>query len=237
MSKWAEQLREQHFGGDEHPYRTFEAEVRRHLKPAHTLLDAGCGRTAPVLRTFAGKAARLIGVEAVDFTEQFPGVELINADLAHTGLPDASVDVIMCRSVVEHLAEPTAVFSEFRRILRPGGVFVFLTANLWDYASIIARIVPNRFHPWVVARTEGRAEIDVFPIQYKANTRRAVYRHAAAAGLVVDDFRYLGQYPGYLLFSGPLFLLGTYYEKTIRRYRSLHWLRGWIMATLRKPSA
>jgi SAM-dependent methyltransferase len=235
MSAWAQKLRQKHFGSAEHPYRTFENEVRRHLRPEHTLLDAGCGRTAPVLQTFRGQASRLIGIEAVDFTEQFDGIELHNADLSATGLPPESVDVIMARSVVEHLADPTAVFGEFARVLRPGGVFVFLTANLWDYGSLVASVVPNRFHPWVVARTEGRREVDVFPTQYRANTRAAIARHAAASNLLVADFRYLGQYPAYLLFNGPLFLLGTYYEKTISRFKHLHWLRGWIECTLQKP--
>jgi SAM-dependent methyltransferase len=172
----------------------------------------------------------------VEFPEQFDGIRLFNADLAATGLDHASVDVIMARSVVEHLSDPTAVFQEFARILRPGGVFVFLTANLWDYASLIASAVPNRFHPWIVARTEGREELDVFPTQYRANTRAAVSRHADASGLRVLRFDYLGQYPPYLMFNGPLFLLGTYYEKLITRFERLHWLRGWIHCTLQKPS-
>jgi SAM-dependent methyltransferase len=236
MSQWAERLRTKYFGNAEHPYRTFEAEVLKYLQPHHTLLDAGCGRGAPVLQRFRGSAQRLIGIEAVDFLEQPPGIELYNADLAATGLADSSVDVIMARSVVEHLTDPTAVFSEFARILRPGGKFVFLTANLWDYASLIAKAVPNRFHPWIVARTEGRKEIDVFPTQYRANTRAAINRHALASGLATQSFSYLGQYPAYFLFNGPLFLTATAYEKLISRYQPLHCLRGWILATLCRPA-
>lgn len=235
MSQLAHRLRDRYFGHAEHPYRTFEVEVLSHLAPTHTLVDAGCGRGAPVLKTFRGRAQRLIGIEAVDFIDQPEGIELYNADLSATGLPDCSVDVIMARSVVEHLADPTTVFSEFRRILRPGGVFVFLTANLWDYASLVAKAVPNRFHPWIVARTEGRKEVDVFPTQYQCNTHAAVRRHAAASGLEVSAFRYLGQYPSYLLFSAPLFLAGTLYEKTLERFESLHFLRGWILCSLTKP--
>jgi SAM-dependent methyltransferase len=234
-SALAERLRQKYFGRDEHPYRTFEREVRSHLMTSHTLLDAGCGRTAPVLQGFRGQAARLIGIDEVEFTTQLPGVETYNANLARTGLPDGCVDVIMARSVVEHLDDPTRVFTEFHRILRPGGVVVFLTANLWDYASLIAAAVPNRLHPWIVSRTEGRKEFDVFPTRYRANTRAAIHRHASASGLSVEKLEYLGQYPSYLMFNGPLFLLGTYYEKLITRFSSLHWLRGWILCSLKKP--
>jgi SAM-dependent methyltransferase len=172
----------------------------------------------------------------VDFPARISGVELCRADLASTGLESASVDLIMARSVMEHVADPRAVYSEVARVLRPGGHFIFLTANLWDYASLIAAAIPNRFHPWIVARTEGREEHDVFPVEYKSNTRRAILKAAGGAGLRLERFDYLGQYPCYFMFNGALFLLATGYEKLISSCRALHWLRGWILCTLSKSS-
>lgn len=234
MTALAERLRLRYFGRDEHPYKRFEREVDLLLSPEHTLLDAGCGRTAPVLAKYRGRAARLIGIDAVDFTASVPEVELHRGDLAFTGLETASVDLIMARSVMEHVSDPKTVYAEFARILRPGGRFIFLTANLWDYASLIAAAVPNRFHPWIVARTEGREEHDVFPVEYKSNTRRAIRRAAGYAGLGIERFEYLGQYPCYFMFNGALFLAATAYEKLIGSCRPLHRLRGWILCTLAK---
>ena len=114
---------------------------------------------------------------------------------------------------MEHIADPVAMYREMSRILRPNGYFIFLTGNLWDYSGMIAKLVPNRHHPWIVARTQGRAERDTFPVEYKTNTRRAVTRYATGAGLDVVSFDYLGQYPAYFMFNGPLFLLATGYEK------------------------
>lgn len=111
---------------------------------------------------------------------------------------------------------------------------MFLTANLWDYASLIARIVPNRFHPWIVARTEGRAEEDTFPIQYKVNTRTAIEGIARETGFKIERFEYLGQYPAYFNFNVVLFALGTLYEKAIGTIHVLHFLRGWIICTMIK---
>jgi len=235
MTKLAENLLERYFGDDEHPYRTLERAVDAVLVPEHTLLDAGCGRTAPVLVKYRGKARRLIGADLVEFNAPVDGVVLLKCDLGDIPLPDASVNVVMCRSVMEHVADPAAVYREMHRVLKPGGTFIFLTANLWDYAALIAKVVPNRFHPWIVARTEGRKEEDVFPIQYKTNTYRAVRKWASGAGFDIESFRYLGQYPGYFMFNGFLFLLATGYEKLIRRFESLRFLRGWIFVTLRKP--
>lgn len=234
MTALAQRLKDKYFR-DEHPYRTFEAEVERHLRTEHTLLDAGCGRAAPILNKFRGKARRLIGVDLVDFAPGIEDLELMRQDLTRLPLEPSCIDIAMSRSVMEHITDPGRVYAELYRVLKPGGRFIFLTANLWDYASLIARLVPNRLHPWIVARTEGRAEEDVFPVAYRTNTRGAVARWASQAGFELDSLRYLGQYPSYFMFNGALFLLATGYEKLISRFSMLHFLRGWILVTLRKP--
>lgn len=228
-------LRERWFGADVHPYRLLEARVAATLAPGATLLDAGCGRTAPVLTKFRAQAGRLVGIDLVEFAPDIAACELYRRNLADTALEDGCVDVIYSRSVFEHLDDPAAVLGEFRRILRPGGRCLVLTASLWDYATLIARLVPNRFHAGIVERTEGRAREDVFPTRYRCNTRRAVGRHAAATGLAVDRFEYVGQYPGYFAFRPLLFSLAARYELMLRRHRRLRPLLGWILFELVKP--
>ena len=236
MTALAQRFKDRYFPQD-HPYRTFEREVERHLLPEHTLLDAGCGRTAPVLEKYRGRAKRLIGVDLVEFDARVQGIELLHGDLGALPLDDKCVDLIMARSVMEHVTDPAAAYREIYRVLKPGGHFVFLTANLWDYASLIAKLVPNRLHPWIVSRTEGRDEQDVFPIAYRTNTRRAVARWANEAGFEFRSFGYLGQYPSYFMFNGFLFLVATGYEKVIGNVRALNFLQGWILVTLRRPAS
>jgi SAM-dependent methyltransferase len=234
MTKLAERLLEKHFGDDVHPYRLFEDEVARRLSPNATLLDAGCGRTAPVLRKYLGRANRLIGVDVVEFENDLQGLELHRADLIDIPVESGSVDVVMARSVMEHVVEPERVYAEMFRILKPGGHFIFLTGNLWDYAALIARVIPNRFHPALVQKLEGRAPEDVFPVAYKTNTYGAVRRFAVDAGFEIVSFEYLGQYPAYFMFNGVLFWIATGYEKLLRRFESLRVLKGWILVTLRR---
>jgi SAM-dependent methyltransferase len=236
MTALVDRLRKRYFGQLEHPYVILEREVERRLRPAHTLLDAGCGRTAPVLAKFKGKARRLIGVDVVEFDCGQPGIELLQNDLCHLPLEAASVDLVMSRSVLEHIEKPLEVYLELNRVLRHGGHFIFLTPSLWDYASLIAKLVPNRLHPWIVSKTEGRAEEDVFPVRYRTNTRRAVERLARLAGFEIVTFRYLGQHPSYFMFNGFLYLIATGYEKVISRFETLAPLRGWIFAVLQKSS-
>ncbi|HEX6006223.1 MAG TPA: class I SAM-dependent methyltransferase [Burkholderiales bacterium] len=236
MTALAERLKERYFGSDEHPYRTFERRIDALIHPEATLLDAGCGRTAPVLAKYRGRVKRLIGVDLVEFPAPVDGIELFNGDLARMPVADRSVDLVISRSVMEHIVDPARAYAEIARVLRPSGSFVFLTGNFWDYAAIITNIVPNRFHPWIVARTQGRAEIDVFPTAYKTNTRAAVDKWAGGAGFEVVSYEYLGQYPTYFMFNGFLFLIATGYEKIISRFEVLRFLRGWILVVLRKPA-
>jgi SAM-dependent methyltransferase len=231
----ADKLLTKYYGDSKHPYRIFEECVDAALSPRSVLLDAGCGRGVPVLQKFIGRASRLVGVELVDFKEVPEGIETFNADLSRVPLPDQSVDLVMSRSVFEHLTDPLAVYREMFRLLRPGGKVIFLTANLWDYATLIARLVPNRLHGRIVAAVEGRAEEDVFPTAYKTNSAGDIRRLAQASGFVVTDLKYLGQYPNYFMFSRTLFLLGTAYDKIVTRFERLKFLRGWILVTLEVP--
>ena len=225
------------YRGVPHPYRLFEQRVDAVVAAGGVaaLLDAGCGRSVPVLRKYLGRVPRLIGVEMVAFADVPSGIETFQSDLGALPLDDASVDLVMSRSVFEHLTDPAAVYRELARVLRPGGRVVFLTANMWDYGTLVARMVPNRFHARIVKTVEGRDEEDTFPTAYKTNTRADVDRLAGGAGLLVERFEYLSQYPNYLMFNGLLFLIGTGFEKIISRFEALRWLRGWILVTLVKP--
>ena len=220
----------QYYSSDRHPYRILEREAMKYVKPQSVLLDAGCGHSAPLLLNLAPYVGRAIGVDVC--TSHPTGVEYIQSDLAHTGLPDESVDLVVSRSVLEHLSAPADVFHELHRVLRPGGRFVFLTPNRWDYASIGALAIPNRLHPKLVRWLTNRQERDTFPTFYRANTNRAIHRLAGQSGFEVQFVQYLNQYPDYFRKIPPLFLLGVAYERITSSWNALAFLRGWILGTL-----
>jgi SAM-dependent methyltransferase len=184
-----------YYTSDRHPYRILENEALRYVRPQCVLLDAGCGHAAPLLLNLAPHVGRAIGVNVG--TAKPPGMEYIQADLAHMGLHQESVDLVVSRSVLEHLPVPLDVFRELHRILRPGGRFVFLTPNRWDYASLAALAIPHPLHPVLVRRLTDRKEWNTFPTFYRANTNRAIRRLARQCGFEVESIRYLNQYPDY----------------------------------------
>lgn len=229
-------LIDRYFPPESHPYRQLEASIRHWLRPDATVLEIGCGRSASVLRQFKGRAGRLIGTEVIEFAVDDPALELLVQDIGDMhGIADASVDLAFSRSVMEHVPDGDAAFQEVARVLKPGGRYAFLTPNLYDYGSLTAALVPNRLHPWIVRRIEGRPEEDTFPTHYRCNTKRRVRQLAHRHGLDVVEFAFLGQYPNYLKFNAFLFRLGCWYAKALERLKPLHPMQGWIFCAVRKP--
>ena len=233
-----ERLQRLFFRAEDHPYRIYQAEVRKHITAESVVVDAGCGYTAEVLQQVAPRVKLAIGLDLIDFDPEVRdrNVMVLKNDLAALALRSASVDLAISRSVFEHLSDPLTVYREIARILKPGfGRLVFLTpGNSWDYASLCARMIPNRWHPAIVKHVEGREERDTFPVFYRANTGGAIRKLGAKTGLSVERISYLGQYPCYLMFHPAAFLAGTLYEKLISGVPIFAPLRGWILATLVK---
>ena len=239
-SKSVEYLKSKYYTKSEHPYEVYERLVLSNLTSTTTVLDYGCGRTAPNLVRWKHAGRKLFGVDLIDFTVSDPDLTLIKTCLPEPNLTwtlpiaSGSVDLITARSVVEHLRDPRKVFTELNRVLKPCGAIVFLTANFWDYGSLIAAVIPNSLHPKIVAKVEGRKENDTFPTEYRANTRGEIESISRNTGFKISEFEYLTQYPNYLQFSAPLFAVGIAYERFTKNVRGMGFLRSWILCKLVK---
>jgi SAM-dependent methyltransferase len=88
--------------------------------------DVGCGFQATYMRTVLDtvRSATLVDISLADDLKSRPNVTAIEGKLPGVlqDLPDRSLDVILCMSVLEHLWEPGQALTHFRRLVRPGGV-------------------------------------------------------------------------------------------------------------------
>lgn len=103
-------------------------------------LDAGCG-TGTLSRWLAARACRVLGVDAspemiaaaTHLTESYGHSGRLRFERIHTvehlGMLDASFDGLLCSSVLEYVANPTACLTEFARILKPGGLLLVSVPN------------------------------------------------------------------------------------------------------------
>ena len=230
-----EALYDKYYGGRVFHDSIYRDVIASYLKPGDTLLDAGCGRYLRFCREFA-PLARVIGVdlERVFDTRNSQPPFAVTGDLSALPFDVGYFDIVISRSVVEHLIDPSAVFREFCRVLKPGGRVVLITPNKYDYVSIIAALTPYRFHRFIVSRIFKLPADDVFPTFYRANTISAMRKAMSHAGLVETQLDTINHYPAYLMFSPLLFRLGVAYERLTsrRRFRSL---RGSIVSVFTKP--
>ncbi|OLE38981.1 MAG: hypothetical protein AUG48_00315 [Actinobacteria bacterium 13_1_20CM_3_68_9] len=90
--------------------------------------DIGCGYHASLAASLLPAIERLVllDVALAPGLKADPRVTAIEGALpgAMTAIPDASVDVVICNSVVEHLAQPLDCLREFWRVLVDGGIAV-----------------------------------------------------------------------------------------------------------------
>ena len=102
------------------------------LSSGSRLLDLACGRGGYGLEIAGRTGAHVVGVdlsaEAVAQAQvaaaarQPPvGATFAVGDLASTGLPDASVDAVLCIDAIQFARDPAAAYREIRRVLVPGG--------------------------------------------------------------------------------------------------------------------
>jgi ubiquinone/menaquinone biosynthesis C-methylase UbiE len=142
-----------------------------------------------------------------------------------------SFDLIVCIWVLEHLRDPEGVLREVRRVLRPGGHFVFLTPNLRNPLlafNRMGRLLPQ-MQRRLVPRLYGRVEADTFPVQYRANTASAIRALAARTGLEVTDLRVIPD-PTYLAFNRFMFRASVISERLLPRGWGVH-----LLGDLTKP--
>lgn len=223
------------YGSVPSPNRVYLDTVNRFGADSTRVLDVGCGRTAPVLAEMTAGDATKVGVDLVDDLDPPPEsrVHALRSDCSELPFATGSFDLVMCRSVLEHLERPGLAFTEFQRVLRPGGHFIFLTPNWWDYVSLAASAIPNRHHPAVVRLLTGRHEEDTFPTRYRANTTTALRKLSFDAGFQVISLTLIREHPHYLQFNAIPYVVGLIYEQTLARYVSQ--LRPWILGVVRRP--
>ena len=211
--------------------------IGRHLRQGARLLDAGCGRYLKFCREFAG-GAHVVGIDldrAFETTNREPPYA-VRGDVGALPFCSGHFDLIISRSVVEHLEDPPRVFREFARVLRPGGKVIVLTPNKYDYVSVFAALTPYWLHRALVSRIFNVPPDDVFPTLYRANTVSSMRRAMSAAGLQECEMDTINHYPAYLMFSPVLFRLGVLYER-LTSTQLLRMLRGLILCVFEKPAS
>jgi SAM-dependent methyltransferase len=178
-----------YFTPDEH----YEALVMRLAPQAARWADVGCGRDLfphnPALaRHLAERCDRIVGIDCDDTLYENPFVhERVNCRIEDYQA-DEPFDLVTLRMVAEHVTDPASAVRTLARLTRPGGVVVVYTINRWAPVSLLAWLIPFRFHHALKHYLWGTEEKDTFPVVYRMNTRSTLKRLFEAAGFRERSF-------------------------------------------------
>ncbi len=172
----------------------YAAFISEHLSPDAVWLDAGCGSRLleedmdPLEDWLATHCRFVVGMDLA-VTHHRNIKPLLCGSLYSLPFPDNSLHLITCRMVIEHLDHPREAFAEVARCLHPGGAFVVITPNLFNYGifgnAVATKVLPEKLRLRLVRATDSRGEKDIFPVRYKANTMRRLGHLLSRAGLQV----------------------------------------------------
>ncbi|HZG50560.1 MAG TPA: methyltransferase domain-containing protein [Pyrinomonadaceae bacterium] len=173
-------------------FETYAADLVNRLRSRHPsrVLEVAAG-TGVVTRALASELSESVSIVVTDLNQAMLDhastvgtkrtVEWRQADAMQLPFPDGAFDAVVCQFGVMFFPDKAGAFSEARRVLRPGGVFLF---NVWD------RITENEFADTIEAALESVFDEDpprfLSRAPYGYHDRQHIERELAQAGFTAS---------------------------------------------------
>jgi SAM-dependent methyltransferase len=229
-------IRDRFYPFEERPGELFFQRVMALGRPGNDLAEIGCGRVPGFLRRVAPGFRSLYGFDPeISEPSQEGNIRIAPGFAEHLDLPNESVDVVVSTDVVEHLSDPPRAFSEFIRVLRPGGRILTMTPNKFHPPLLAATWMNHRTRQRLNSLVTGTQSEDTFRTFYRLNSVPAFKLLAQDLRVKLIKAEYVSNHPQYLMFSRLCYRLGIAFERSLLRMRALSFLRQYIVAELEKP--
>ena len=196
------------------------------------ILDAGCG-DGGVLTQYKNQFQKLIGVDNnLDLlTNNSHLDEKIHADLSSIPLPDTCIDLVISDFVLEHIQNPESVFQEIYRILKPSGVFLFRTTNVYNPVMWLSKLLPLFLHKTLREKILKKQE-ETHETFYRANTWSTLVHHGKKSGFSSTQLFRAGN-PEYLSFSPITVVPALLFERCFDLPKCA-WLKMYLIGHYKK---
>jgi 2-polyprenyl-6-hydroxyphenyl methylase/3-demethylubiquinone-9 3-methyltransferase len=155
------------------------------------VLDLGCGGGF-MAEALAQRGAAVVGIDPAEkaiaiaqahAAQQNLSIRYLVGSGEKLPMADASLDYVVCVDVLEHVADLGQVIDEVRRVLRPGGAFLFDTINRTWFAALVVVFFGERVLRLLPMGTHDPAKF-IKPAELAALL--------TARGFAVSDFTGLG---------------------------------------------
>lgn len=150
----------------------FMGALRSALRPGMVVMDVGGGKRPIIASDLkASLRLRVIGVDIsqAELNAAPPGCydQIICGDITTAAaLPE--VDLVICHSVTEHVKDPSTMYLNIFRTLRPGGLVLAYIPNKFALYALVNAAMPNRISKALLGffHWETKEEIG-FPALYR----------------------------------------------------------------------
>lgn len=199
-------------------YDQYVAEAIRALRSGSTVIDVGGGRTC----SFAGELQNgknlcvvAVDVSPTELAANTTADATFVADVANR-LPfaDAEADMVVSRTVLEHVANVERAAHEMQRVLRPEGLSIHLLPCRYALFALVARILPFWLAKGLLHRlipdSRGVVEFDVY---YDRCHPAAIERLFRDAGFRDVEVECTWDQAAYFHAFFPVFLLVLAYQR------------------------
>jgi len=203
--------------------------VHDNLESKSFLLDLGCGRGG-LVEQLGHPLDRAIGLDPdwpslvehrlASERPPFSRVAGISQNLPFSG---NCFDLIFSSWILEHLSQPADDFGQIGRVLRPGGVFVFITPNARHPLAGLNRLFGrfSQVQDMILPKFYGRSPADAFPAFYRANSRTDLERLAQEGNMKLTQLHAVAD-PTYLAFTPSLYRLACWLDDRLPAERHIH---------------
>ena len=113
----------------------------------------------------------------------------VGVSISQIPLRDNTFDLITANMVVEHLDDPVRQFQEILRVLKPQGLFIFHTPNVYGYTTLASILIPDFLKGKLVYLIQGRKEEDIFKTFYRANSSSKIRYLAGTTGFTIEEIK------------------------------------------------
>ncbi len=200
-------------------FALYESALRQRLDSlsAGTIVDVGGGRAC----SFAGilRNRQDVKIIAVDISaeEMSFNVDVDECRVADVGLAlpfsDESIDLIVSRTVLEHVSDVRRFVDESWRVLKPGAYSVHLIPCRYALFAIIARVIPFRIGRAILHYLRPQSVgIVEFPVFYKDCYKSKIEELHRNAGFDHTEIKLTYFQSDYFDALLPAFILSVLYE-------------------------
>lgn len=214
-------------------WQYYYRKLLRQYTKGKTVLDAGCGKGG-IIAEFKNQTKQIIGLDDdVSLLNQNRIVDKkIVAKLDKIPMTSNIIDTAVATFVLEHVKNPKDVFLEIFRILKPEGIFIFITTNVYNPVMFFSMLLPYHIHKFLREKLLHKISEGTHETYYYANTYSKLNQFAKEVGFRSHQIIRVGN-PEYLSFSKVTILPAVYFEKMVDN-KYLDFLKMYLMGICQK---